>query len=81
MQDAENRVTLPDLGDIDEATVVEWFAHVGDAVTEGDDLVEVETSKTTFVVPAPHSGVFRAILAPAGSTVRTGDPLAELTRQ
>jgi len=80
MEDAENRVTLPDLGDIENATVVEWFANVDDAVTEGEDLVEVETSKTTFVVPVPYSGVVRAILAPTGSTVRTGDPLAELTR-
>ena len=62
-------IVLPDLGEVDEVRVVGWLADVGDPLSEGDDLVEVETEKTTFVVPAPSRGRLREIVAGEGATV------------
>jgi pyruvate/2-oxoglutarate dehydrogenase complex dihydrolipoamide acyltransferase (E2) component len=45
---------------------------------EGDDLVEVETEKTTFVIPAPASGVLAEVRAPAGASLRVGEVLGIL---
>jgi pyruvate/2-oxoglutarate dehydrogenase complex dihydrolipoamide acyltransferase (E2) component len=71
-------VRLPDLGDIDSVTVVAWLALPGSLLKEGDDLVEVETEKTTFIVPAPSSGVLTEVRAPAGARVRVGEVLGIL---
>jgi pyruvate/2-oxoglutarate dehydrogenase complex dihydrolipoamide acyltransferase (E2) component len=68
-------VRLPDLGDIDSAIVVAWLCLPGSLLKEGDDLVEVETEKTTFVIPAPSSGVLTEVRAPEGASVRVGEVL------
>ena len=68
-------VRLPDLGDIDSAIVVAWLCLPGSLLKEGDDLVEVETEKTTFVIPAPSSGVLTEVRAPEGASVRVGEIL------
>jgi len=68
-------VLLPDLGDIESAVVVAWLCLPGSLLKEGDDLVEVETEKTTFVVPTPLSGVLTQVRAPEGARVRIGEIL------
>ncbi|MGE0383377.1 MAG: dihydrolipoamide acetyltransferase family protein [Gammaproteobacteria bacterium] len=63
-------VRLPQHGmGMQEGTVLNWFRHEGEAVAEGDVLLEVEAAKTTFEITAPASGVMARILAPAGTTV------------
>ena len=48
-------VRLPDLGA--EQTVLSlWFAETGDAVFEGDRLVEILAGGATFDVPSPATG-------------------------
>ena len=71
-------ILLPDLGEVEEVTVVGWLKRVGDLVAEGDDLVEVETEKTTFVVPAPASGRIERIAVKKGDKVRAGGLLGEI---
>jgi pyruvate/2-oxoglutarate dehydrogenase complex dihydrolipoamide acyltransferase (E2) component len=53
-----------------EGTVVTWLKHEGDAVTEGEGLVEIEAEKVTSVIEAPASGVLRSIKVNEGETVR-----------
>ena len=62
-----------------EATVEEWHAAEGDAVTEGQDLVSVSTDKVDDALPAPGGGVLERILVPAGETVAVGTLLAVIT--
>jgi pyruvate/2-oxoglutarate dehydrogenase complex dihydrolipoamide acyltransferase (E2) component len=68
-------VRLPDLGDIEFAVVVAWLCLPGSLLKEGDDFVEVETEKTTFVVPTPLSGVLTEVRAPEGARVCIGEIL------
>ena len=77
---AENRweVRLPDLGEVEDVRVIEWLKAVGDRVREGDDLVEVETEKTTFVIPSPHSGRLASIVAGEGASVVRDGLIGEL---
>ena len=75
-QDTEIRV--PDLGDVGEVVVVEWHKGVGDAVKEGEDLVEVEAEKTAFVIPAPRGGRLRTIAAKPGDRLETGGTLGRI---
>jgi pyruvate/2-oxoglutarate dehydrogenase complex dihydrolipoamide acyltransferase (E2) component len=48
-------VVLPDLG-VESARMSVWFAEPGDAVYEGDRLVEVVVGGATFDVSSPATG-------------------------
>ena len=50
-------ITVPTLGEsITEATVSQWFKHVGDSVDADEPILELETDKVTVEVPAPAAG-------------------------
>jgi pyruvate/2-oxoglutarate dehydrogenase complex dihydrolipoamide acyltransferase (E2) component len=61
---------------IEEGTVIQWLKSVGDAVTKGEPLVEIETAKALQEVEAPASGVLVKILVVAGSTAPVNTDLA-----
>ncbi|HEY7984987.1 MAG TPA: biotin/lipoyl-containing protein, partial [Ktedonobacterales bacterium] len=70
-------VIVPQLGEsIVEATVGRWFKRAGDAVAEGEPLVELETDKVNVEVPAPSTGVLERIVKDEGQTVNVGDVIA-----
>ncbi len=63
-------VRLPQYGmTMHEGTIVGWLKAVGDPVTEGEPIAEVETDKLTMEVPAPVSGVLRSIEVEPGTTI------------
>lgn len=74
---------LPDLGEDagNEAVVSLWHFEEGDAVNEGDDLVEMTTDKATFNVPTPITGVLSEIVSDEGKTVEVGEVLAVLEEE
>ena len=72
-------VTLPQMGEsVTEGVVGSWRKRVGDQVTAGETLVEVQTDKIDAEVPAPESGTLSKILAEEGQTVAVGAGLAEI---
>jgi len=72
-------IKVPPMGEsITEATVASWHKNVGEAVKEGEILVELETDKVTMEVPSPKSGVLKQIIKQTGETVRIDEVLAIL---
>lgn len=71
-------VRVPDLGDVGTVIVVEWLKAEGERVEEAEDLVEVESEKTAFVVPAPARGRLCARTARAGDRLGVGDLLGRI---
>ncbi len=72
-------VTLPEMGEsVTEGSIVEFHVKPGDAVAEGDTIVEVTTDKVDVEVPAPASGVVVQLTVKAGDTVAIGAKLAEI---
>jgi 2-oxoglutarate dehydrogenase E2 component (dihydrolipoamide succinyltransferase) len=71
-------IRLPDLGEVEEVRVVQWLREIGSTVVEDEDLLEVETEKTTFVVPAPVGGRLTEVVAVGGATVRRGGALGRI---
>lgn len=59
-----------------EGTVVRWLKQVGEAVVEGEPLVEIDAEKVTAEMPSPVSGVLAAILVEPGATVPVREVLA-----
>lgn len=67
-------VKLPFLAEGVEGCMVSyWHVSEGDYVEEGDDLVEMQTSKAVFNVPSPCAGTVLEILAAEGDEVKVGD--------
>ena len=72
-------IKVPQLGEsIVEATVSRWLKNEGDAVAEGDNLVELETDKITVEVPALASGVLKKRAVNEGDVVTVDQLLGEL---
>lgn len=72
-------ITVPPLGEsIVEATVGRWSKSPGEAVTQGEPVVELETDKVNMEVAAPESGVLQEVVAPEGTTVEVGAVLGRL---
>jgi len=72
-------IRVPVLGEsITEATIGKWFKAVGDAITEGEPLVELETDKVTLEVPAPSGGALAEITAAEGDTIDVGGLLGTI---
>jgi len=73
-----SEVYLPNLGEIDEVTVVAWLKKEGETLKTGEDLLEVETEKTTFVIETPQAGQLVRIVKKKGEKARLDDLLAEI---
>ena len=73
-------VRLPELAEsMSAATLTAWLKEVGDHVTAGEPIAEVETDKTTVELEAPATGVIEAIQVSAGTAdVAVGAVLALL---
>lgn len=72
-------VKLPPLAEgVIKANVSYWHKSAGDAVKEGEDLVELVTDKATFNMPAPASGVLKEVLVSEGDEVLVGQVLAKI---
>jgi pyruvate dehydrogenase E2 component (dihydrolipoamide acetyltransferase) len=61
-----------------EGTIVEWWIKEGSRVAEGDELLDIETSKITNVFEAPEGGTLRRIVAKPGETLPVGALIAVL---
>lgn len=59
--------------------VVEWLVAVGDRVSAGDILCQVEADKVTFKIEAPASGLLSEIVAEEGDEVEPDGLLAVIT--
>ncbi len=62
-----------------EGTLANWLKKVGDTVSSGDILAEIETDKATMEVEAVEEGVLGRILVPGGTQgVAVNTPIALL---
>lgn len=70
-------VIMPKIGlDMDEGTISSWMKKVGDKVTEGEALVEIETDKAVTEVQSSLNGTLVEIVAQEGDTVEITKTIA-----
>jgi pyruvate dehydrogenase E1 component beta subunit len=64
---------------MEEGKLAKWHVKVGDKVTSGDVIAEIETDKATMEVEAVDEGVVTKILVPEGTEgVKVNAAIAEL---
>ena len=72
-------IEMPKLSDtMSEGTLIKWHKKVGDTISIGDILAEVETDKATMEMEAFDEGVITAIVIQEGEKAPIGGVLAVL---
>lgn len=72
-------ITMPKLSDtMTEGTLVKWKKKVGDAVTSGEVLAEVETDKATMEMESFEDGILTEIFIKEGEKVAIGQIIARV---
>jgi 2-oxoglutarate dehydrogenase E2 component (dihydrolipoamide succinyltransferase) len=72
-------VKVPQLSEsVSEATLIAWHKKVGDAVSEGENLIDLETDKVVLELPASKSGVLIKIVKADGSKVGSNEVIAQI---
>ena len=70
---------VPQLSEsVSEATLLTWHKQAGEAVKEGENLIDVETDKVVLELPAPKDGVLIKIIKQNGEKVGSGEVIALL---
>ena len=77
LPDGVEVITMPRLSDtMEEGTVATWNKKVGDEVSEGDILAEIETDKATMEFESFYTGVLLEIGVKEGETALVDSVLA-----
>jgi pyruvate dehydrogenase E2 component (dihydrolipoamide acetyltransferase) len=76
------KVTMPRLSDtMTEGTVATWLKKVGDKISEGDILAEIETDKATMEFESFNEGTLLHIGIPEGETAPVDSLLAIIGKE
>jgi pyruvate dehydrogenase E2 component (dihydrolipoamide acetyltransferase) len=66
-------ITMPKWGlAMEEGMLARWAVAEGDTIAEGQEIMEIETSKIANVFESPVAGVLRRKVVPEGDTVPVG---------
>lgn len=72
-------IEMPKLGyDMETGTIGSWLKGVGDSVSRGDAIAEIETDKTTVEMEATASGTLVEQTLAAGEEVPVGTVIGYL---
>ena len=75
-------LTMPRLSDTMEAgTIIKWNVAVGDEVSAGDVLADIETDKATMEMQAFDDGIVASLNVDAGKQVPVGTLIAVLAEE
>jgi pyruvate dehydrogenase E2 component (dihydrolipoamide acetyltransferase) len=72
-------IVMPRLSDsMEEGTVLAWLRKVGDEISVGEEIVEIETDKANMAYESDVAGTLTEILAQEGETLAIGTPIARV---
>lgn len=71
-------INIPDLGEVEEAEVIELCVEIGQNVESEDPIMVLETDKAAMEIPASVNGVVKAIKVSVGDMAKTGMPFVDI---
>jgi pyruvate dehydrogenase E2 component (dihydrolipoamide acetyltransferase) len=75
---AEERVSVPNIGDSHDVAVVEVLVQPGAKVEREQPLVVLESDKASMEIPSPSAGTVKRLEVKVGDTVSEGSPILVL---
>jgi 2-oxoglutarate dehydrogenase E2 component (dihydrolipoamide succinyltransferase) len=63
---------------VSDGTIINWKKQPGDAVRRDESVVDIETDKVVFEVPAPRDGVLEEIIESDGAVVVSGQIIGRI---
>jgi multidrug efflux pump subunit AcrA (membrane-fusion protein) len=72
-------LTPTGFGSSGEGVILEWSVGTGEAVKEGERLVEIDFAECDMELPAPTTGTLVEILVMEGASVSAGQIIARMT--
>ena len=63
---------------VSDGTILSWNKKPGEAVKRDESIVDIETDKVVFEVPAPEDGVLEAIIEQEGAVVSSGQLIGRM---
>jgi len=63
---------------VSDGTILNWSKKPGDTVKRDETIVDIETDKVVFEVPAPKDGVLEDIIEEAGAVVVSGQLIGHI---
>jgi 2-oxoglutarate dehydrogenase E2 component (dihydrolipoamide succinyltransferase) len=70
---------VPSVGEsITEVEIGQWLKNEGDTVSQDENVVVLESEKTTLELPAPSGGTIEKVLKRKGETAKVGEVIALL---
>lgn len=73
-------VRMPEvLANTGEAIIQTWLVSVGQEISIGDPIAEIETEKAVVEYAAEVEGVLAQLIAEPGTTIAVGEPIAVVT--
>lgn len=71
-------LTVPDIGDVSEAAVIELLVKPGDVIKAEQSLITLESDKASMEVPSAHGGTIKEIRVSLGDKLSEGAVIAIL---
>ena len=71
-------LTVPDIGDVSDAAVIELLVKPGDTVRAEQSLITIESDKASMEVPSSQSGVLKELRLKLGDKVSQGSVIGVL---
>ena len=71
-------INIPDLGEVEEAEVIEICVEVGQKVESEDPIMVLETDKAAMEIPASVDGIVKNIKVSVGDMAKTGMPFVDI---
>lgn len=63
---------------VTDGTILNWHKKPGDSIRRDETVVDIETDKVVFEVPAPQHGVLEEIVEVSGSVVESGQIIGRM---
>lgn len=74
-------IAVPDIGDVEDVTVIEVNVRPGDVVVAEQSLITVESDKASMEIPAPRAGAVRNVLVKVGDKVSKGSAFLVMVKE
>jgi pyruvate/2-oxoglutarate dehydrogenase complex dihydrolipoamide acyltransferase (E2) component len=73
-------IKLPKIAGASNLTIGRWFKRVGDPVSIGEPVVEIDTYSLTHELQAPTTGILSSVMVKDGGSVEPGTVIGTIDK-